>query len=245
MTGTTVLVLPGAASFSQFGESGFATVKACGGGPDAILTQLGLPGPANVVEVPYNDWDASFGYQDGANKAASAILATPAGQHIVLVGHSFGSVALQQLIRNPTMISGVDPSLLTFVLFANSARINNGMMGWLYGGYGPSSTKYRVYDLAQEWDRWADYPNVTNSPYFWQAYNNVNMGDNVTDTPGGVPNNIHNSYQNVRLTDTAAAQITIGTVTFMLFEHAVPNAKQVTRAQLNGAYNRIVHPTWT
>lgn len=239
---TTVLTLPGAFSYGDM-----ATVQAALGGPQAVLEQLGDTSEANVVGVPYDDWDTIGGAQDGANRAAAALTAVPAGQRAVVIGHSYGAVAISQLLRTPAKIT-IDPSLVTFVCCANSIRLNNGlstMMG-LYGpGGGPVSTRFRVYDLARQFDKWADQPNVYSSPDYWQASGNCNTGDTATATVGGVPNNIHNSYQGVRLNDPAAAQATIGAVTFMLFEtDPPPNASGVSRAQLETAYNRVVQPTW-
>lgn len=241
---TTVLTLPGADSLGNM-----ATVQAAFGGPQALLTQLGDTTQANVQGVVYNDWDPVFGYLDGANKAAAAIkTALTAGGNVVAVGHSYGAVSLVQLIRSDTtLLVGVDPTKVIFVLCGNSVRPNNGLCGQCgeYGGYGPTTTKWRVYDAARQFDKWADYPNNLLSADYWQAVGNCNAGDQTTGTGSvnGVPNNIHNSYQNVRLNDPNAAKATVGSVTFMLFEtDPPPNPSGVTRTQLETAYNRVVTP---
>lgn len=229
----------------SFGNT--ATVAAAFGGPQALLTQLGDTSTANVVPVAYNDWDTIGGAQDGANKIAAALNALPPTEPAVVVGHSYGAVANCQLLRNTSVLQR-DPSITTFVNAANSIRPNNGlsMMMGLYGpGPGPVSTVFRVFDAAREADKWADQPNVYTSPDYWQAWNNCNAGDNATAEVNGVANNIHNSYQNVRLDDPNAAQVTIGKVTFMLFQtNPLPSTDGLTSAQIETAYNRIVPTTW-
>lgn len=246
---TTVFVAPGAASFSQYGESGFASVKAAFGGPQALLTQLGDNSTATVVEVPYRDWDSMLGHIDCAAQIDAKIHSVPATEQKVVIGHSFGAVGICQWLRQYAPASTIDPAKITFVLAANSIRLSNGyatMLG-LYGpGNGPVTSKYTVHDAARQFDRWADFPNVNTSPFYWQAYSICNAGDNASSSPGGVPSNIHNSYQNVRLNDPNASKVTIGDVTFYLFEtDPVPIISQkVSRGQVETAYNRIVHPDW-
>lgn len=242
---TTVILAPGALS-----DGNIASVQAAFGGPDALLEQLGAAGPANVVPIKYNDGDTFSGYVDCANKLSAAIHAAPDGL-IVVVGHSYGAVGICQLIRSEaTLLAGVDPGRIIFVNAANSIRLNTGLctMWGLYGpGGGPVTNKWRVIDVAREFDKWADQPNNYLSPSYWQAYNCCNVGDNV-GTPatvlGGVPNNIHNNYSAIRL-DAPHAETTIGAVTFMLFEtDPIPAANGLSRAQLEGAWKRIVAPTW-
>jgi PE-PPE domain len=239
---TTVLTLPGAFSLGNM-----TTVQAAFGGPQALLTQLGDDSEANVVGVVYNDSDPIGGYVDGANKLNAKLTALPASERIVVVGHSYGAVAICEWLRLYAASSQIDPALITFVNAANSIRLDNGlsMMMGMYGpGGGPVSTEFTVIDVARQFDKWADYPNNAASPDYWQAVNNCNYGDMVTGTNNGVPNNIHNSYQDVQI-GAPCAQATIGTVTFMLFEtKPPPNPSGVTRAQLETAYNRIVTPTW-
>jgi pimeloyl-ACP methyl ester carboxylesterase len=247
---TNVLVIPGSMSFSQYGESGFATVKACAGGPQAILNQLGDHSTLNVVEVKYNDYDTIFGASDGANKIATLLkeLLLDSSENVVVVGHSYGAVSSTLLIQNAqTLIPGIDPNRVKFINFANSIRANTGLstmlgLGSLYGNPGPVTTKFQVIDVALEYDRWADYPNSSGSQYYWQAVNNVNSGDSVLGA------NIHNHYEAVRLDGTYGSgwtQRTIGSVKFMFFETpSIPSAQGLTRSQLAQAYNRIVAPTW-
>lgn len=239
---TTVLTLPGAFSFGNM-----TTVQAAFGGPRALLKQLGDHSEANVVGVVYNDWDPFGGYVDGAKKLNAKLRALPARERIVVVGHSYGAVAICEWLRRHAARCQIDPALITFVNAANSIRLDNGlctMMGLYCPGGGPVSRKFTVIDVARQFDKWADYANNAASPDYWQAVNNCNYGDIITGTNNGVPNNIHNSYQHVQIGATCA-QRTIGTVTFMLFEtKPLPNPSGVTRAQLETAYNRIVDPTW-
>jgi hypothetical protein len=237
---TTVLLVPGAASLGNT-----ATVEAALGGSQAMLTQLGDSSLANLVPVPYKDYDSFNGYIDAANQIIAKLKLIPAGERVVVKGHSYGAVGITQLLRTPAAIP-IDPSLITFVCIANSIRLNNGYctMQGLYGpGGGPVSTKYRVYDVAREFDRWADYPNNMWSPNYWQAVGNVLAGDQTSGSGAvnGVPNNIHNSYQNVSLTDPAAARVNIGNVTFSLHKtDPMPSPSNLSRAQIENAYNRIV-----
>lgn len=233
---TTVLMLNGALS-----ESGNAAVIAADfGGPQALLTQLGDTSTAIVAPVAYNDWDLVNGYIDGANKLNTAINAVPHG-NIVVLGHSYGSVAICEWFRMYGATSEVDPARITFVLAANSIRPNNGLctMLGLYGGAGPVTDKFTTYDAARQFDKWADYPNVHTSPEYSAAVKNCSHGDMLKA-------GIHLHYENVSLTDPNAARITIGTVTFLLLEtDPLPSPSGVTRAQIETAYNRIVPaPNW-
>lgn len=240
---TTVLTLPGAMSLGNM-----TTVQAAFGGPQSLLTQLGDDSDATVIGVVYNDWDAIGGYVDAAKKLNAKLTTLPAGERIVVVGHSYGAVGVCEWLRMYAATCEIDPTLITFVNAANSIRPGNGLstMLGLYGpGGGPVSTKFKVIDAARQFDKWADYPNNYASPHYWQAYNACNIGDNSTGAVNGVPNNIHNSYQDVHLMDMKAAQTTIGTVTFMLFEtDPVPGSSVIARAEIETAYNRIVAPTW-
>ena len=238
----------------SFGNT--TTVEAAFGGPQSLLTQLGDESNANVVPVKYNDWDTFNGATDGAQKIDAALHAADPSQKIVLVGHSYGAVANCVWLRTLGLTSTISPSRLTIVNAANSIRPGgagaqpSGLSSelWLYLPVGPVSTKWTVYDCAREFDKWADYPNVSSSQYYWQALGNVGAGDNTTGigSVNGVPNNIHNSYQQVSLTDPNAAHTQVGSVKFMLFKTTpMPNASGCTWAQINSAYNRIVTPTWS
>lgn len=236
MSVTTVLLVPGSMSF---GNTATLTA-ACGGGPAALLTQLGDSSTPFVVDVPYNDWDVIGGYLDGATKINQAMLDANPTDKIVVFCHSYGAVSACQWLRQYGPTSTISPSRVTFVLIGNSVRPGasgatpNGLCAqWnMYGGVGPSlTTAYRVYDCARQWDKWADYPNVYTSPDVWAAANNVNYGDNW-------PTNIHVSYQNINLT-TPDAQITQGNITFMFFKTATIPLPGVTLSQIEGAYNRI------
>lgn len=246
---TTVLLVPGAFSFGNTDS-----VRAAFGGPQSLLTQLGDNSNANVVPVQYNDWDTINGATNGAQKIDAAMHAVDPAQKIVVVGHSYGAVSNCVWLRTLGLTSTLDPSRITFVNAANSIRPGgagaqpSGLSSelWLYLPVGPVSTKWKVYDCAREFDKWADYPNVSTSAYYWQALGNVGAGDNASTTVAGVPNNIHNSYQNVSLTDPAAVSHVVGNVTFMLFKTTpLPNAGGATWAQINTAYNRICTPNWT
>jgi hypothetical protein len=231
---TTVLCVPGAFSFGNI-----TTLETGLGGPQELLTQLGDNSVANIVPVTYNDWDVIGGAADGANKIDAAINAVPSGENIVVYGHSYGAVAACVWLRNQEALSQVSPGRLMFVNIGNSIRPNNGLstLLGLYGGPGPVSRKFKVIDVARQFDKWADYCNVTSSPDYWQAVNNCNYGDMA-------PDSIHISYQDVRL-NAPHAECAVGAVTFMLFEtDPMPNPSGVTRAQLETAYNRIVAPTW-
>lgn len=236
---TTVLTLPGADSLGDM-----ATVQAAFGGPQALLAQLGIYSQANVVGVVYNDYDPVFGYIDAANKLNTALKARPVGEQIVVVGHSYGAVGICEWLRLYGTSTKISPSQITFVLAANSIRPNNGLgtMLGLYGpGSGPVTTRFKVFDAARQFDYWADYPNVLTSTSYWQAVGNCSAGDEVTGEVNGVPNNIHNSYQNVRLDDVNAAKAVVGTVTFLLCEtDPPPSASGLTRTQIETAYNRVV-----
>lgn len=233
---TTVLNIPGAYSFGNI-----ATCTAAFGGNQALLTQLGDNTTASTVAVKYNDWDALGGYLDGATKLNTALLDVQGTGNIVVLGHSFGAVSVCQWLRQYGPSSTISPSRVKFVLIGNSCRPNNGLCGILsmYGGYGPSlSTAYTVYDCAREWDKWADYPNVSSNADYWIAVSNVFSGDSY-------PSSIHINYQNINLASPGMSA-TFGNVTFQLFETSpIPLGGSYTRGQIEPAYSRIVgNPTW-
>jgi hypothetical protein len=242
---TTVLTLPGADSLGNM-----ATVQAAFGGPRALLTQLRLPDdtPPTVIGVTYRDYDSFNGYIDAANQLEAKLNAVAPADTAVIVGHSYGAVGICQWLRSYATNSCRNPDRTVFVLAGNSIRPRNGyctMMG-LYGpGSGPATVTYPTYDAAREFDKWADQPNNMASPAYWQAVGNCNAGDQTSGSVNGVPNNIHNSYQNVRLNDPAAARVRVGAVTFSLHKtDPIPSAAGLTRAQIATAYQRIVAATW-
>jgi hypothetical protein len=232
---TTVLLVPGAFSFGNT-----SSVEPSFGGPQSLLTQLGDGTQAAVVPVMYNDWDVINGSTDGAAKIDAALHEADPSQNIVLLGHSYGAVSSCVWLRTYGLTSTISPSRLTIVHIGNSIRPNNGLAAIcsLYLPVGPVTTKYTVYDCVREWDKWADWPNASSSAYYWQAINNVNTGDMY-------PDSIHNTYGGVRLTDPHVS-ITIGTVTFMLFQtDPLPYSGGATFAQIETAYNRLVMPNWS
>jgi pimeloyl-ACP methyl ester carboxylesterase len=236
-------------SFSRYNaQASIGTLLTALGGPQSLLTQLGDNSTATIIPVPYNDTDTFNGSMDGAAQLLTAIQKLPSNEKIVVFGHSYGSVSACQLLRQQDkVLTGIDPARLQFVLIGNSIRPNTGLstMLGLYGGSGPTTaSRFRVRDIVAEFDKWADYPNVSkDNAAYNAAINNCNYGDMA-------PNTIHvKGYDAIRLSNPHA-EMTIGQVTFMLFKHPDPIPTPVSwysstnRAQLAKAYNRNVKPNW-
>jgi PE-PPE domain len=232
---TTVLLLPGAYSFGNT-----ETLMKAFGGPRKLLNQLGDPTTPTITPVPYIDWDPIFGYLNGAMMLDQAIHHADRSANIVVFGHSYGAVSINQWLRQYGPTCSVLPAWMKFVLIGNSCRPGakgatpNGLAAQfgLFGGVGPMSTKYTVYDCARQWDKWADYPNNYSSSQCSNAVNNCNSGDMY-------PDNIHVSYEHINLT-TPTATATVDNVTFQFFKTDPVPLPHGNRTQIEQAYKRIV-----
>jgi hypothetical protein len=245
---TTVLCIPGAASGTQTDAAkSLGTINQALGGPQALLQQLGDDSQARVVPIAYNDWDPTWGANSGAGALQDALTLLLPDEPAVIFGHSYGAVSAYVWQRTYGPTSHIDPARLQFVLCGNSIRPKTGAMGGTYGAQTPPA-KWRNIDIALEFDKWSDAPNNYASPYWWQASNTCNTGDNVgtPNTINGSPNNLHNyGYSRVRL-DAPHAETTIGTTRYLLYptDPMPAGGNGATRAQIASAYQRIVAPTW-
>ena len=111
------------------------------------------------------------------------LLATP-GKKVVFT-HSLGSVAATVWLKMYGPTSTIDPSELEFILLGNSARKYNSyysLHDWKETDGTPfvsqshvepiSDTRYKVRDIAIQYDGWADWPNLNVS----EAISNANGG---------------------------------------------------------------------
>lgn len=96
---------------------------------------------------------------------------------VYVIGWSEGAQVIAKWLRDHGPTSNVDPANVTFVLIGNPERKHGGacvvqsppkkFFGLIapkahYGGCGiPDDTPYRVYDVARQYDGWADVPTVT------------------------------------------------------------------------------------
>lgn len=206
------------------------------------LFQTHIPVPSGVAgtqqTVLYDNLtlDIWQGVINGAAKFNQALLAVPADRQVIGVGISYGAVCMErwQMLYGNT--STVGPDRLSFIYEGNSVRTRN---GHALSTYGPSldNPRHHRTDIAAEGDVWADYPNVASSPVYNAAVNAVNVWDS---NPG-----VHvNGYDKLVWNDPAWRKAEVGNTTYVL----VPNPALVvppywgttyTRAQLQGAYNRV------
>lgn len=183
-----------------------------------------------VKPVRYNNWDALWGAADGANRLDTALRQVPADEDIIVLGHSFGSVASGVWIRTKSASCPIDPERLRFILLGDSIRARNGTMRWLYGEP-PSGSRYPVVSVAVQYDKWADSPNVQASPAYWDALNNTAAGDRQPSIHGY-------AYDSIAL-DDPHWETAEGNITYMLFPTPMAVADQ---AHIESAYDRIVKP---
>jgi len=236
----TVILIAGADSFGTEGS-----LKNGLGGPQSALQQLGFTvdeaNAAAVVVCTYNDWDAFSGYLNGASNLDLEIKRFIKNGPVVVLAHSFGSVAAVYWNQHYAVKSGIDPSQLQFVLLGNSVRPNNGLCAqWQMYTQPLASSIFPIIDGAREYDKWADSPNLLWSSGYLAAMFNAAQGDQFSYPT------IHVTYDHVRLDDPTAAKIVLGNITYLLWKtnDPIPDP-QYGRSLIATAYNRIVPaPAW-
>lgn len=205
------------------------------------ITQSHVPVPAGVdgrqQTVFYNNLNLNVwqGVLDGAAMFDIAARSLPPDERIIGVGISYGAVCIErwQMLFGPT--SPIGPERLSFIYMGNSVRAGTGNAIWCYGP-SLSNPRHHRTDIAAEGDYWADYPNVPTSPIYGAAVNAVTLWDS---NPG-----VHlNGYDNLVWEDPAWRRSPVGNTDYVLVPNAalvVPTywGQTVTRAQLQGAYNR-------
>lgn len=217
------------------------TVLMMAGAWDLACTTMRQKLRGTVTEVPgrtvtpvlYNNWDLVFGAYDGADKLDQALHAAPKSDNIIVFGMSFGSVSASIWLRGKGTGSDISPDRLSFILLGNSIAQRNGLMRWLYGEP-PTETRYQVTQVTIRWEMWADWPDVSGSPYLMKATDNARMGD--IDPPA-----LHGKgYDAITLGDPHW-EATVGNMTYMLFPTLqTPLAPGVTLKQIESAYHRLV-----
>lgn len=126
----------------------------------------------------------------------------------IFTGYSMGARALCIYLRsNPD----IDPAENVFVLLANPERKYGGLKPSDYGGPGiPDDTPFRVFDVARQYDFWADYPDKTSKD---AAAKNCLAGELVTIFGGA---SIHGDYSMVRMNDPNNSTYVEGNRTYIL-----------------------------
>lgn len=186
----------------------------------------------------------------GATDINNAITSTP-GQKIVFA-HSLGAVTSSLWLMKYGPTSTVPPDELCFVLIGNSVR---SIGGFIYENSGsaadeltyPLDTPYPVFDIAYQYDGWADWPNA--------------FANNLTDDYYAVMNGqagmnlIHTAYAQVDLTSPLNRTCVTGNVTFVLAPHPllpyvmvnewIPSLQQSMNNQIQplveSCYNRSMY----
>lgn len=135
---------------------------------DHLSGELFRP-PFKRVDVNYNNgWFGQANFDDGRAKMKAAALASK-GQ-VVLLGQSLGARIIGSLLDDPDMLAGCPPSRCVAVLTGHPDRKYGGAStverSGISAGYGydgiPENCQYRVYDIANQYDRAADYPSNRN-----------------------------------------------------------------------------------
>ncbi len=170
--------------------------------------------PFERRDVLYNNAVATLATAtEAAEKAHAAAIA--AKGPIVLFGVSHGARALCLMLRDGP---DLDPEKVVVVMMANPERKYGGALtipssghAANFGGPGiPDDTSIRVYDIARQYDYWADYPNVSGST---KALRNVREGL-AQDLL--FRNGPHSDYSMVSIGDPANLTYTEGTRTYIL-----------------------------
>lgn len=186
-----------------------------------------------------------------AGAAMVAELAAKPGKKIFF-GHSMGARALAMYLRtNPS----VDPAENVFVFTGNPERKYGGRKPTDYGGPGvPDDTPFRVFDVARQYEFWADYPD---KPSKAAAAKNCLDGE-IAGLFGG--KSLHMDYSNVRIGDPSNAVFVEGNRTYILAPtFPAPSARRLwwdvkregiedakIRSEIEGGYTRpFTAPTST
>lgn len=162
--------------------------------------------PFSRQDIRYQNWAPVRAWAEAAaNKVL--VLARKPGKKIFL-GHSEGAEVLCIVLRwNPD----IDPDENVFAMTGNPERKYGGMLtapdgvrpSWAkpaYGGIGfPADTPFRVWDVARQYDRFADFPNL-----------NVAAALANNQDGGG----FHLDYSGVRIGDPSNVKLVEGNVTY-------------------------------
>lgn len=194
------------------------------------LEALGFGPVQQVTGVTYHNWMASLGMftswgeLHGRDRLDAALHAVPDGEQIVVLTHSMGTFALWCWLRDKAATSEIDPDRIVFVSMA--AAWNMKTLPYV------ANSRYRICDVTVQWDRYADYPNVPESPNYKRAVSNVNKGDSLFGA------SLHiKGYRTISL-DTPSVQNRIGHVTYLFYETATVPLATVPRGQIETAYDR-------
>lgn len=148
-----------------------------------------------------------------AKAQLKATLMASKGQ-VVFVGHSFGARIGAGLLRedgdDPAFLAAVSPDRVAFVFTGNPERKYNGacnISGSLivaaYGGNGvPEETPYRVWDVARQYEFFADHPNQRTNK------------DAIKNAAQGFA--LHLDYSKVRMGDPTNQRIDEGNISYIL-----------------------------
>ena len=185
----------------------------------------------------------------GKGLLRSALMKTT-GQ-VLFVGHSFAARIAAGLLRDEAdgdtaFRAACPPERVVFVFTGNPERKYNGacnIPGSLiiaaYGGNGvPLDTDYRVYDVARQYEFFADHPNDRSNR---KALSNAGKGFGL-----------HLDYSEIFMGDPSYARVTEGNITYVLAPtYPMPEAKKLfwgvarecqeddkIRAEVERAYTR-------
>lgn len=171
--------------------------------------------------VPYTNSPLNNGPANAAAGAATLNAMLPAAitdsgaEACVVIGHSMGAQVIYKWFRDYGPSASFDPADIVFISTGNFERKYNGAVHIpganlfgipivaQYGGVGiPENTPYRIYDIAKQYEFFADHPNnrsnstaVNNalSGFIYHGdYSGINILSDHIDAPAEGPNgNIH------------------------------------------------------
>jgi hypothetical protein len=163
-------------------------------GFDNLLSGLG---PANIST------DNLTSLLAGVATLDAALHATPGPK--VVYGHSLGAMLACLWLHNIGPTSTIPPAELSFVLIGNSFRRYGGLLYATQYGV-PVATPYTVLDIANQYDFFADQPNLVTSPNYLTALTSIIEGGFF----------VHVSYFLVDPTDTTLPSFVEGNITYRL-----------------------------
>lgn len=127
---------------------------------------------------------------------------------IVVFGFSEGTQVVEQwVIQHANDLNAPSSANLIFVVIGNSSRAYGGSLNSGTGSFGEvwPQSRYKVFDIAREYDFAADFPNNPSSPYFLLAVINALASGLGT-----------HDYSGINLNDPANTVWTVGNITYVL-----------------------------
>jgi hypothetical protein len=193
--------------------------------PRVLVDRYGFEPVTEDRKVSYRNWLPFYpgGISGAATALGQALLAAPQDQQLLVTAHSMGSAGVLSLLDNWESGSlPVDPERILFITMGAS---------WTTKLTWNVRKRYRILDVTVQWEKYADYPDLSSASTYSKAVANCEQGDKGTA--------LHtHAYKTVDL-DRPDRENTIGNTTFMLFDtRSEPLIPDATYDQIEAAYVR-------